>query len=109
MTDITEKNEKKVLVKVHHAYRQIVAVCDSEIIGKKFEQGNMQIDVTEEFFKGDEMPESKAIKFLQDKADDDACFNIVGKNSVEIAVKAGIIEKDRYITIQKVPIVMALV
>lgn len=106
---MAEKNEKKVLVKVHNAYRQIVAVCDAELIGKKFEQENMQIEVTEKFFKGDEMPESKVIEFLQEKADDDACFNIVGKNSVEIAVKAGIIEKDRYITIQKIPIAMALV
>ena len=105
---MSEKNEKKVLVKIHQAYREIVAVCDPELVGKKFEEDNMQIDVTEEFFKGEEMSESKVLKVLQEKANDDASFNIVGKNSVEIAAKAGIIDKDRCLIIQKVPVAMAL-
>ena len=42
------------LVKIHKSYRDVVAICDSRLLGNKFEQGNMQIDLTGEFFNGDE-------------------------------------------------------
>jgi len=99
---------KKVLVKIHQAYREIVAVCDKELIGKKFEQGNMEIDINEKFFGGDEFDEAKAIELLKDKAKDDACFNFVGKKAVDIAAKAGIIDKDNVLRIKNVPVALAL-
>lgn len=97
-----------VLVKIHRAYREIVAVCDKELLGKKFEQGERQIEVSERFFGGDEMPDSKVIELLKDKAEDDACFNFVGKKAVELGAKAEIIDKERVLRIQKVPIAMSL-
>jgi hypothetical protein len=102
-------SEKKVLVKIHESYREIVAVCDLDLLGKKFEQGNMEIDINEKFFGGDEFDEAKAIELLKDKVKDDACFNFVGKKAVELGAKAGIIDKDRVLRIDKVPIAMSLV
>jgi len=32
-------------IKITKSYRDIVAVCDSSILGKKFEQGNLQLDL----------------------------------------------------------------
>ena len=36
-------------LKIHKAYRNVVALCDREIIGKKFEEGIYQLDIKEKF------------------------------------------------------------
>jgi len=103
----SSKNNK-VLIKVHEAYREIVAVCDTDIIGMKFEEGNLQLETNEHFYGGDEITEIKAIELLKEKAQEDACFNFAGKNAVAIGIKAGIISKKGTIKIQGVPSAMAL-
>ena len=97
-----------VLVKIHQAYREIVAVCDKDLLGKKFEQGDRQLEVNERFFGGEEMQDDKIIELLKEKAEDDACFNFVGKKAVELGAKADIIDEKRVLKIQKVPIAMSL-
>ena len=41
-------------LKIHNAYRVIVALSDSELIGKTFEEGIRQIIIRPNFFQGDE-------------------------------------------------------
>ncbi len=48
-------------IKIIKTNRTIVAVCDSELLGKKFEEGKFQLEVKENFFKGEETEEEKAI------------------------------------------------
>jgi hypothetical protein len=96
------------LIKVIKSYREIIAICDSDLLGKKFEQGKFQLDVKESFYKGKEMPDEEAIKTMKLMAKEDATFNIVGKASVSAALKAGIISEQGIKTIQGVPFAMAL-
>ena len=42
------------LVRIIKSYKNIVAVCDSELLGKKFESGKFQLDIKESFYKGEE-------------------------------------------------------
>lgn len=91
------------LVKIHDSYRKIIAVCDSELLGKRFEEGNMQIEVSEVFYGGEEKEEEEVIELLQDLYKDDATFNLVGQKSVNTAIKAGIISKEGVIRIQGIP------
>lgn len=81
-------------VKVHSSYRQIVAICDSDILGKKFEEGIKLLDVRENFYKGEEVSDDKIIELMIDYAKEDATFNIAGNKSVASAIKAGIISKE---------------
>ena len=99
----------KILVKIHSSYREVIAVCDAELLGKKFEQGDLQLDVNENFYGGDELKEDKLLTFLQEKAEENATFNFVGKETIEIAIKAGIISKDGILKISNVPYAMGLV
>lgn len=96
------------LVKIHNSYRSIVAVCDSNLIGKKFEEGNRVIEIKETFFGGDEKTEPEAIKDMLRAADEDATFNIVGEQAVTAALKAGIIDESGIMRIQDVPIALVL-
>jgi len=63
-------------IKIHEAYRIIVALADSNLIGKTFEEGIRQIEVRPNFFEGEEKNKEEVIKILQDMNQEDATFNI---------------------------------
>jgi hypothetical protein len=86
-----------ILVKKHQD--GILAICDADLIGKKFEHDLLQLDVTERFYKGDEM-ETEDILRLAEDAD---CINIVGDESIDFALKNNLIEKEHIIYIADIP------
>jgi hypothetical protein len=95
-------------VRIIKSYRDIVAICDSELIGKKFEEGELQLDIKESFFKGEEISEVEAIKIIQEMSKEDATFNIVGEKSVNTALRVGIISKEGIKKIQGIPFALTL-
>lgn len=97
------------LVRIIKSYRDIVAICDSELLGKRFEQGKFQLDVKESFFKGDKTDEEKVIEIMKDMEKEDSTFNIIGKKSVNAALKAGIIKQEGIGKIQGIPFALVLV
>lgn len=89
-----------ILIKIHQsAGKSILAVADKELIGKKFEEGETCLDVTERFYKGEEKTEEEIIKAMKESTN----INIVGKKAVALAIKAGIITEDSVIKIKGVP------
>jgi len=95
-------------IKIHSSYRNIIAICDSELLGKKFEEEKMQLDLTGEFFNGEDLSEEQVLAIIEDEKTEDATFNIVGEKAIELALKAGIIKKEGIIRIQGVPIALTL-
>ena len=95
-------------IKIHEAYRAIVALCDTELLGKYFSEGIRQIDIKEGFFKGEEKTFEEIVEILKDMEKEDATFNIVGQESVKAALQAKIIKKESLIYIQGVPIALLL-
>jgi len=80
-------------------YNEIVAICDQNLIGKTFSEKNFKLDVTERFYKGELMKDKKIIKILKGAEN----INIVGRESINLCIKAGIIERENIIKIQKIP------
>ena len=99
-------------INIIKSYRDVVAACDSSILGKKFEEsfGNAikQLDVKESFYKGEEVSVEKAIKIMKDMAAEDATFNIAGKEAVAAAISAGVISKEGVGEIQGIPFALVL-
>lgn len=96
-------------LKIHESYRYVVALCDKELMGKKFEEGKMQLEIKEYFFKGNELAKEEIIKKLKKMKLDDATFNIIGKKSVQSALEAEIITQDNIGTVQGVPFALVLI
>jgi len=96
------------LIKIHKSYRDVIAICDSELLGKKFEQGNMQLDLTGEFFNGKEKSESEILGIMKDASTEDASFNIIGKKATDLALKTGIISKEGVKKVQGIPFALVL-
>ena len=95
-------------VNIISTYRYVVAVCDKELLGKRFEDGKFQIDVKENFYKGKETERADAIKIMKEMSKEDATFNIVGKESVSAALEAGIISEKEIGRIHGIPFALIL-
>ena len=95
-------------VKIHDSYRKVVAICDSGLIGKKFEEGIKHLDVRENFFKEEEVDSERLKKIIEYQAADGATFNIVGEESVNIAKEIGLISKESVGRVAGVPFALVL-
>jgi len=97
-------------VNIIKSYRDVVAVCDSNLLGKKFEEPfgdfTVQLDVKENFYKGEDFPEQEASLILSRMKMEDATFNLVGQQSIELAIELGIITENGVKRIQGVPFAM---
>ncbi len=98
------------LVKIHKATRYVVAICDTELYGKKYldSDGLRQIDLTTKFFQGEEQTQEEVKNIIIDYAREDASFNIVGETSCKIALEAGLIDKDGITEIANIPTALTL-
>ncbi|NCN99167.1 hypothetical protein COU62_00735 [Candidatus Pacearchaeota archaeon CG10_big_fil_rev_8_21_14_0_10_35_219] len=97
-----------ICVKLHRSYRNIFAVCDSDLIGKAFHEGIKQLDCKESFFKDKEISKEEAIKVLKAQSTEDATFNIIGPNSIDAATKAGVINPNYIQKVQEIPFILVL-
>ncbi len=95
-------------VNIIKSYRDVVVICDKELLGKKFEDEKYQLDIKENFYSGKESSEKEVIEIMKDMQKEDATFNIVGKKSINAALKAGIILKEGIKEIQSVPFALVL-
>jgi len=95
-------------IKIHDSYRRIIAICDNDLIGKKFEEGKRQLDVRESFYSGEEVDEERVVEMMKGFAADDATFSIVGSKSVEMALDAGVISDGNVGKVDGVPFALVL-
>ena len=95
-------------LKVHKGYRRTVALSDTNLLNKTFTEGIKQIEMHAPFFEGEEKNKEEIIPLIQDLQKEDATFNIVGKESIEAALEAGIIKEEGIIKIDNIPIALIL-
>lgn len=76
----------------------LVSVCDPDCLGETYENGGVTLEVTEEFYGGEDA----------EPADEDAIVeslmaastaNLVGEECVSVAVEAGIIDEERVLDV----------
>jgi hypothetical protein len=77
----------------------IVAVCDIDILGKKFKEGKFVLKLDESFYKGEEVGDNDVKEALSCAT----IANIAGERSIACAVECGCIEPDTVIFIDGIP------
>lgn len=94
------------IAKIHKSPdgKYIAAICDENLIGKKFREKNLQLDLSSNFYRGEKRNEEETIKIMKSSH----ILNLVGKNTVKLALKEKIIEKENIIKIKKIPHAQAL-
>lgn len=97
-----------ILLKVHESYRMVVAVCDSDVFGRKLIDGDRVLDLSGAFFDGDVLSVAEARNEIVRCAGEDATFNFVGKGSVALAREIGIVKDEGVMEINGVPFALVL-
>jgi uncharacterized protein len=81
-------------VNIINSYRDIVAICDKDLLGKKFFEEKRQLDIKESFYKGELKSKEEVKKIINNAKKEDATFNIVGEESIKLALEEGIITNE---------------
>jgi hypothetical protein len=91
-----------IYIKIHDTDEgSIIAMCDESLIGKVYEEGDLVLDLKDysDFYIG-ELTDPEELDIPEHKFNS---ANIVGKESVEAAIKRKLIEKENVNTIMEVP------
>jgi len=79
-----------VIVKINERKEgSIIAVVDKELIGKIFEEGELQLDLSSNFYKGEEMLSEEVGDLMRNAYG----LNLVGERTIKLAIEEGIIEE----------------
>jgi hypothetical protein len=77
----------------------LVSVCDADVLGETFENGDVSLTVNEGFYAGedaDEVGEDAVVESLSRAA----IANLVGTECVEVAVEAGVIDAEQVLEVE---------
>jgi hypothetical protein len=77
----------------------LIGACDEKLLGKKFEEGKFQIDVSIDFYGGEKISPEALKKYLEDAT----IANLVGEETIKCAIEAGLVDPDCVIRINGVP------
>ena len=92
-------NQEFVFKQKNSTHGIVMIVTDKDIIGKKFENDKLQLDLSKEFYQGTEKSKEEILKFLE-KA---YIVHFTGERSVKIGLSINIIHKENIITIDSIP------
>jgi len=93
-----------IYVKLHATENgHIVAMCDSSLINRVLSEGDIEINLKDysDFYRGQLLSKDAVLNLV--KKEEVYSANIVGVESVEVALEKGIIEKGHVKKIEKVP------
>jgi hypothetical protein len=77
----------------------LVAACDTELLGTTLSDGNIEFDVSEDFYHSVKGPIDLLVKHLQQAT----IANLVGKRCVGCGIELGLINKENVLNIANVP------
>ena len=77
----------------------IIAMCDAEVVGKTFRQGQLKLHVNSEFYDGSRLSLEQGFAQI----DQATIINLTGAKVVERGIKEGVVHRDAIIRISGVP------
>lgn len=85
-------------MKIYRVEKEIlVAICDSELVGKEFEEGELRIEITENFYGKEEVGEEEVREALNMAT----IANISGERAVKLAISIGIVDENNVLKIEE--------
>jgi hypothetical protein len=98
MFDNTKSGE--MYLKIHRSGREVLAaVCDCDLMGRKFVEGHLHVEVLPDFF-GEEKATAQDIELALASA---TIANLVGELAVGHAIRLGYVARENVLRIKGVP------
>ncbi len=83
-------------VKIHESeHSVVVAVCDESLLGKKISNKDIELNISESFYKGELKEKEEVINILKEASN----ANLAGDESVSCGIEAGIISEDSVLSV----------
>jgi hypothetical protein len=77
----------------------VLAMCDSEVLGKTLREGKIVFHVKEEFYDGGRVTVEEAMDMIENST----IVNMVGKKCVETAIARGYVHPQAVLNIEGIP------
>jgi len=77
----------------------LLAICDTDILGKTLREGKIVFKVKEEFYNGGLVTLEEAVDMIENST----IVNMVGKNCVEKAIEKGYVHPEAVLNIEGIP------
>jgi len=77
----------------------LLIITDKEILGKTFEEGKLQLDLSKDFYKGEEKSKEEVKKLI----DTSTHLHFTGKESVAIGIEKDLIDSNKILYVQNIP------
>jgi hypothetical protein len=77
----------------------LLAICDTELLGKTLREGKIVFQVKDEFYNGGRVTVEEAVDMIENST----IVNMVGKCCVENAIKRGYVHPEAVLSIEGVP------
>jgi uncharacterized protein len=98
MSDTTKIGE--MYLKIHRSGREVIAaICDCDLMGRKFCEGPLRVEIHAGFF-GEDKASAKEVEEALSKA---TIANLIGEQSVDQAIRLGYVSHENVLLIQGVP------
>jgi uncharacterized protein len=77
----------------------LLVVTDQELIGNKFVEGRRQLELTNEFYLGEEMDQEKVTSLFSSARH----IHLTGKRAIELGINLGFIDGKKVLIIHNIP------
>jgi len=99
MERISESEKKNVYLKIYRYEKEVlIAICDCDLMGKRFTEGKLHIEINQDFF-GDKKASNREVGEALKSA---TIANFVGRQCVEYAIELGYVHKENTVVIDGV-------
>ena len=88
-----------IVAKKQSQFGMLVVITDSDIIGKKFEEDRLQLDLTKKFYHGEAKNKEEVKKIMMTARH----LHLTGKGTVAIAAEMNLVNPKKIIFIDNIP------
>ncbi len=78
---------------------RILAICDASALGSSLEEGELMLEVSRDFYSGNECDESGALELLESST----IVNAVGEEIISLMLKNRLVKESNVLRISGVP------
>lgn len=95
--EMSDPDCREMYLKVYRQGKEVlIAVCDCEILGKRFKEGKLQLEVSSDFY-GRELASPAEVEEALAEA---TVANFAGCRAVEHAIRLGYVEKENVLSVE---------
>jgi hypothetical protein len=77
----------------------LLVITDKELMGKYFEEGKLQLDLTKKFYCGNEKSKEDIIDLIEKTK----TFHFTGKKSVDLGIEQKLVSKNKVLIVDNIP------